>query len=367
MQIVDGMVRLAATDLANHVGCGHRTSLELQLARDGGSRPSHDPLLDLLAERGRAHEEAYAQHLTTSGRTVERATDAAATLAMIQRGADVIAQASLEAGMWQGRPDFLVRVEVPSELGAWSYEIHDAKLAAESRAGAVLQLCVYSDLLSAIQVRPPSDLRVIRPGEPDRPEEPFVAGVFRFDEYAAIFRALRADLEAHVRAGVSTAAEPVSACDTCAWFRACDKRWHDDDHLALVAGGGRPHRRELTARGIETLTRLAREPLWRPERGAVATYEKLGRQASLQLEARTLEIPPSELLPVVPGRGFELLPPPSPGDMFFDLEGDPFIDRGGREYLFGWAEVGAEGELVYHAQWAMDAQAERAAFVTFVA
>jgi len=33
---------------------------------------------------------------------------------------------------------------------------------------------------------------------------------------------------------------------------------------------------------------------------------------------------------------FCFCPEPSPGDMFFDLEGDPFIGRGGREYLFGF-------------------------------
>ena len=31
---------------------------------------------------------------------------------------------------------------------------------------------------------------------------------------------------------------------------------------------------------------------------------------------------------------------PSPGDVFFDLEGDPFVGLGGREYLsgFAWAD-----------------------------
>ena len=43
-----------------------------------------------------------------------------------------------------------------------------------------------------------------------------------------------------------------------------------------------------------------------------------------------------ELLPVDERTGFRLLPQPSPGDIFFDMEGDPYFspDRG-LEYLFG--------------------------------
>ena len=42
-----------------------------------------------------------------------------------------------------------------------------------------------------------------------------------------------------------------------------------------------------------------------------------------------------ELLPVDERTGFRLLPRPSAGDIFFDMEGDPLIDQGGLEYLFG--------------------------------
>ena len=41
-----------------------------------------------------------------------------------------------------------------------------------------------------------------------------------------------------------------------------------------------------------------------------------------------------ELLPPEEGRGFALLPQPSEGDLFFDIEGDPFFEDG-LEYLLG--------------------------------
>ena len=66
-------------------------------------------------------------------------------------GADVIYQAPLADERWYGRADFLRKVAQPSALGAWSYEVTDAKLATETRAGTILQLCVYSTLLEQLQ------------------------------------------------------------------------------------------------------------------------------------------------------------------------------------------------------------------------
>src|SRR5262249_12110680 len=62
-----------------------------------------------------------------------------------------------------GRPDVLGRVEVPSALGAWSYEVVDTKLAPETRAGTILQLALYSDLLKDAQGRLPERFHVVTP------------------------------------------------------------------------------------------------------------------------------------------------------------------------------------------------------------
>jgi hypothetical protein len=56
------------------------------------------------------------------------------------------------------------------------------------------------------------------------------------------------------------------------------------------------------------------------------------------------------------------LPEPSPGDIFFDLEGDPFADPGGLEYLFGWST--ADGS--YEGLWAFSETEEKAAFEQFI-
>ena len=58
----------------------------------------------------------------------------------MRAGADVIYQATFFDGRWRGHADFLLRVDTPSDLGAWSYEVADAKLARRVKAAAVLQM-----------------------------------------------------------------------------------------------------------------------------------------------------------------------------------------------------------------------------------
>ena len=108
-------------------------------------------MLELLIELGRRHEQDYLTYLMDSGKSLVSMIDAASPsgtlLELMQSGVYVIFQASLEDFPWRGRADFLLRVEVPSDLGAWSYEVADTKLAVETRATTVLQLCMYSEIV----------------------------------------------------------------------------------------------------------------------------------------------------------------------------------------------------------------------------
>ncbi len=53
----------------------------------------------------------------------------------MKSGAEYVAQAALANGQWGGRADFLMKTDQPSELGNWSYEVADTKLAQNTRAG----------------------------------------------------------------------------------------------------------------------------------------------------------------------------------------------------------------------------------------
>jgi predicted RecB family nuclease len=96
-----------------------------------------------------------------------------------------IAQGALQAGRWGGRADILRRIEKPSDLGAWSYEVVDTKLACETKGNTVLQICLYSDLLTHAQKLTPESAYVVTPGSDFKPQE------FRYFDYAAFYQRVR--------------------------------------------------------------------------------------------------------------------------------------------------------------------------------
>ncbi len=374
MKLSASQFELSASDLAAHLGCRHLTQLDRQVAEGRIKAPVwRAPGLETLAQRGLDHEEAYLDDLRNERGLELRVIESEGitpegfeqTKAAMRDGAAAIVQATLIDGRWRGRADVLLRVEEASDLGAWSYEVVDTKLASETRGGTVLQICLYSDLVARVQGRMPQRMHVVTPRKYDEPE------TFRVQDYLAYCRLIRGKLESAVDVGgTSTYPDPVPHCDVCRWWQECNARWHADDHLSLVAGIGRVHRKELEARGVGTLTGLAEielpiEP--RPARGAIETYEKIHHQAGIQLASREHAVPLHELLlPIEEGLGLARLPEPSPGDVFLDLEGDPFVEGGGREYLFGWVTLGADGQPEYHARWALDADAERRGFEALI-
>jgi predicted RecB family nuclease len=374
MRLGDDGLLLSATDLSNFLSCRHRTALEMSEARGKLQRPRwNDPLLDVLFKRGLEHEERYVESLRAQGQDVVDLTDVKTpeaaverTLAAVGVGARVIVQGALRYGRWFGRPDVLLRVDTPSDLGAWSYEVVDTKLARETRAGTILQLGVYSEMLAAAQGARPEHFHVVTPN----PETGFHALDYRTDDYAAYFRWVRAQMERIVAQDDALLAaasypEPVDHCDICPWSARCSEKRHADDHLSIVAAISRLQRRELEEHGVSTLTALAQLPLplpFKPSRGPVDAYVRVCEQARVQLESRGKPQPIHELRPVEEGKGLSRLPTPSPGDVFLDLEGDSFAREGGREYLFGIVTIDATGAPAYRAFWALDDQEERAAF-----
>ena len=89
-------------------------------------------------------------------------------------------------------------------------------------------------------------------------------------------------------------------------------------------------------------------------------------QARIQVEARESGECKYELLPVEPGFGLTCLPEPSPGDIFFDLEGDPFVGEHGIEYLFGYVYTDNNNDAAYRGDWAFTRAEEKQVFESFV-
>ena len=371
MDKVNEMIRLSAGDLVNHLACRRLTELNHEVAVGLRSAPEYwDPTLDLLWERGLAHEQAYIQHLMDAGAQVTRvegsgleAATVAATMKAMKAGEEVIVQGALVQGHWGGRMDILRRVEAPSSLGSWSYEVIDTKLARETKSGTILQLSLYSDLVGEAQSLLPDRMYVVAPWTEFEPQ------AYRTADYAAYYRLVKAWLELAVAKGGGSYPDPKDHCGTCRWSRECDDRRRRDDHLCLVAGISSLQIGELTGREVATTAGLAATPLplpWKPERGAAVSYEKIREQARVQVEGREKGCPVYETLEPEPDVGLAMLPAPSSGDIFFDFEGDPFVGPGGFEYLFGYLATSREDNPEYSGLWALSAAEEKRVFEGFV-
>ncbi|TMK98896.1 MAG: TM0106 family RecB-like putative nuclease [Actinobacteria bacterium] len=367
----DGLL-LSATDLVAFLECEHLSALDLRVTTGQEViKQTRTDSTELVARKGSEHEQRYLESLISKPLdivTIPSSIDgaaaaseaAAATEAAMRAGTDVIYQAALADGAWRGYADFLERVAKPSPaFGDWSYEVVDTKLARRSKPEFIVQLCLYSDLLARLQGLQPEHMHIVL-GTGERES-------FRLQEFAAFYRRLLGRYEGRLAEEFAgTYPEPVAHCDLCRYSEHCKARWLADDYLTLILGVGRTRAIRLRQGGITTGAQLAlAQPASRPRRIGEKAFEGLREQARLQVHERSTGEQTYGLLAPEEGRGFERLPQPRPGDLYFDMEGDPFYDGEGLEYLFGVSRL-QDGEVAFRAFWAHDRAEEKRAFEEFI-
>jgi uncharacterized protein len=357
MQRIEGQLVLSPTDLTKHLACPHVTTLDLaaldgppcdRTSADGqahGASKSEDDALNLVFSKGMDHEKAYLQSLRQEGRSVTeiptrydvagRIEAEEQTLAAMHARAEVIYQATFYDGQWGGQADFLLRRERPSDLGDWSYDIADTKLARRLKVPALLQMATYAERLAQLQGVHPEFLTVVTGDGVERP--------WRLADVASYARRARSRLRHAVERRPATEPVPVAHCSQCRWKTRCGDLWEAADDLSLVAGMRKDHRRTLVEAGISTVADLGKaDSADLPRAIGKPSRERLTQQARLQMAERATGAPTYELLFPEAGKGLLGLPVPSPGDVYLDFEGDPFAhDGAGREYLAGlWDREG---------------------------
>ncbi len=370
MRQLDGRLIHSATDLINFVECPHLTYIDLEVVQGRlDIEPTRTDSSELVASKGEEHEAAYVESLRAAGREVvtiaaEGAVGVAAleaardrTIAAMRDGAEIIFQSALYDGTWAGYADFLERVDKPSDLGPWSYEVADTKLARKVKPYFLLQLCFYTDLVAQIQGEIPEHMHVVL-GTGERAS-------FVPTEFLAYHRRIQQRYLEEIAARSSTYPHFVDHCGLCRWSEHCDAQRVRDDYLGLVAWMRRDQIVRLEGEGIATMADLARaDDSRKPGRMVQATFDNLRLQAGLQVAERETGEHSYVLLPPEEGRGFARLPEPSLGDLLFDMEGDPFVDEG-LEYLFGvtWIE---DGEPRFRPFWGTSRADEKLAFEQFM-
>lgn len=367
MRTHNGLLLHAASDLNTFLSCSHAVALNLQRLANPASLPDRaidDETMTLIQDAGHAHEANYLSQLKAAGGLAEITADgsleqrAAATQTAMRDGSAFIYQATFLDAPWHGFADFLRRVEEPSGLGEFSYEVIDTKLARTPSPKHVLQLALYSDMIESVQGRQPNAMHLVLGNGHEVS--------YRSAEFRNTLAAAKSRYIGFVAQGaVGTRAEPCSACSLCGWRNVCSDKWETEDHLTLVAGIQKSQIQKLRAAGVDSVQELAVLPNeMHIAKMAPKTFARLQAQAALQVSRREHE-PAVELLPIESERGFARMPQPDPHDLFFDLEGDP-LHPDGLEYLWGVHFRDSGGDAQFRFEWAHDREAERVAFETIV-
>jgi predicted RecB family nuclease len=361
MRRYNGQLLYSAGDLVTFLGCRRATTLDRRHLDEPATVATDDSQLKLLQEKGFEHESALKDRLHSEGKKVVDVTGqgslaarASRTMEAMRTGADVIYQGAFLAGNWHGYADFLVRTNGKSNLGEYHYEPLDAKLAHSAKPKHVIQLAVYAHLVGEAQGRPPERIHV-NLGTRE-------TVTLRAADYRYYFEHARERMESYIAMeSRESEAIPCAACSLCSWRERCTNEWRRSDHLTLVAKITSGQVEKLNASGVMTVAQLAAVGAAqkivgiRPE-----VLTRLSAQARLQDHKRRTGDNKVEVLPGEVGKGFERLPQPNPGDLFFDMEGDPLYD-GGLEYLFGFA-YRDDGQVKFQPFWGHSRAEEKLAF-----
>lgn len=361
-------------------------TLDAKLGRIEALVVEQDAMEARAAELGNRHEERVLDEYRAShpGRVVEierptpltRATleaAAAQTVEAFRSGADVVFQATFfddddPASPFIGFADFIVRTE------GGAYRVQDTKLARSAKVTALMQLAAYAEQLErlGIPVDPTVDL-ILGDGS---------VSEHRLDDIRPVYANRRARLrrilaEHLADEGAVRWGDPRYAIDgRC---DHCDAELEAHRDLLLVAGMRLTQREKLRAAGVETIDQLA-ATRQRPEDAELpeGTYRTLHSQAALQVQATPGAGPDAGAASAAPPfvvhtpATIATMPPPDPGDIFFDFEGDPLYTEGspglgrrsswGIDYLFGLVDRDER----FTAFWAHDFAEEKRALEAFL-
>lgn len=298
-----------------------------------------------------------------------------ATVSAMNKGASLIYQGLLICKFgdvaYESRPDFLIRVDYPSSLGSYSYEPIDSKLAKSPQLEGVFQILDYADALSITQEVLPRRVHLYLAGslQVSFKTEAYIEEVRLQKErfLRHISKAPPASLDSDLLAKLDP--RPNSHCALCDWSRTCESYWEKSDSLFQVATITKSQVKRLNEVGITSLRQLANcsseeirasvsssvlETLIAQARSQLKTMEEGSARPYYELRSDAHEL-------ALGGKGLALLPSSDEGDIFFDIEGDPFYKPDGLEYLLGICYFD-HGILQFKSFWGTDPEKEKAAF-----
>ena len=280
------------------------------------------------------------------------------TNAAFETGPDYIYQAKLLNRKFIWFPDFLKKVNTPSNFGDYSYEVIDIKRAKEPKQENITQLLLYTFLLSEIQGVLPENMIVINGKSHEE-------NVFKVSDFYQVFLETKNDfleyalgLEKKTNDELQSNLFNVCEYNSNKKSKTCETIPKELDLINIVDLDKRQRKKiKLYASNIEEFTKLKTEKI----KGISEQFLlKLKKQAKIQYKKIKNKGSSYEIIePLVLNRGFSKLPKLNKHDLFFDMEGNPTVD-GGHEYLFGIIDGSTDNFISY---WAKNIEEEEKAFV----
>lgn len=382
MELIGDKFVISPRDLISEIECGTRLHLDWAVKAKLIERPvvEYGPELKLLTALGEAHEQNLIDRfrneftfktIGTPTLFTKEALEAAfkMTKEAIETGIEVISQATFFDGEFLGIADFLFLEKddegqpIKDPKGRFVYNPVDAKSARSAKHTAVLQVATYAYALKRMGFASPNKVVLLLGG--DKKWEAQASDVIDLAE--EFYTRVRLKLNNFKELPNPTWDAPRAACVRCRWQSNCSESIAVNQDISLVQGMRSTTRSHLLGAGLRNLQDLASandssRPT-SPHEVSRETFDNLRAQADIQVRGIGLEKPiwePKDLL------ALGLLPESDDGDIWFDMEGDPFAINGdGLEYMFGYSFL-ENNKLDFNTFDAKNREEEKIAFANFI-
>ena len=358
------IIRFFESEFASYMDHFERIVSEETLKKHGVHRDPKDPLYDVIAQMGNEHEKAIISDLEGQEKITKiekskfnRNDCIKQTLSAMKSGADKIYQAAIQTDRMFGYADLLEKIQGQSHLGDYCYIPCDIKIASHPTSSAIMQLCCYCDILEGVQGTLPETIKIIAKNK--------TTHTFQTRRFFYFYQVLKKNfLDYHSSFTPENMPIPKKHQDHRDWTVFAKKRLHTLDDISLVAGVRQTHCENLKRQNINTMDELSKCNEEKIKGIPGSTFRNIKDQASLQVSSRENSKPVFKVLSHAGERlGLEILPASNEADVFFDMEGYPFLAEEGLEYLYGNA---VNEEPKYVRFWAESKAKEATAFKNWI-
>jgi len=329
--------------------------------------PESDEMSRYLQEMGKKYEAKFGEILQAKnldvchlkGEISEKSYEN--TLLTLNKAHDFVSQVFLNSKKLYGVADYLMKVSSKSDLGNFSYEPVEIKLATFEKPSYILQSIAYCELLNNVLGRIPENFHLHLGGGKFK--------TFKTKYFYDWYKNIEDKYERFL--SKFSIDEPLDYLpgDHGKWNKFVQEKLKEKGDIIQVHAMRLDQRKKFNEAGIKTIFDLKNIDLNNHKvdlnNGLIKRFKN---QATLQLRTTSEDNPAFEIRPInEQDKGLNLLPIKNDGDMFFDFEGYPDpLTAEKIEYLIGITFKDKEGKYIYKSFWAHNMDDEKKAFSEFV-